>query len=58
MRDSPDDSQSGVNISAFPACLEEKREVLTATSTSGNPNAGLIWPFSLAFGRTPFVGCS
>jgi hypothetical protein len=25
---------------------------------SWNRPAGLIWPFSLAFGRTPSVGCS
>jgi hypothetical protein len=33
-----------------PALLQDRREVLTATSTSGNPNPwsrGLIWPFSL-----------
>ena len=39
-RDSPDDFQGSVNISAFPACLTEKREVRTATGTSGSPNVG------------------
>jgi hypothetical protein len=60
-RDSPDESQTGINVRVFPALSQDRREALTATSTSGNPNAwsrGLIWPFSLAFGRTPSVGCS
>src|SRR5262249_19828187 len=60
-RDSPDQSKTGINVRVFPALLQDRREVLTATSTSGNPNAWsrvLIWPFSLAFGRTPSVGCS
>jgi hypothetical protein len=58
-RDSPDESQTGINARVFPALLQDRPEVLTATSTSGNPNAWsrLIWPFSLAFGRTPSVGC-
>src|SRR5215813_12908685 len=38
-RDSPDESQTGINVRAFPALLQDRREVLTATSTSGNPNA-------------------
>src|ERR1019366_6164557 len=56
-RDSPDESQTGVNIRAFPAFPQDSREVRTATGASGSPNGGrgLIWPFSLAFGRTPAV---
>jgi hypothetical protein len=38
-RDSPDESQTGINVGVFPALLQDRREVLTATSTSGNPNA-------------------
>jgi hypothetical protein len=38
-RDSPDESQTGINVRVFPALLQDRREVLTATSTSGNPNA-------------------
>jgi len=55
--DSPDESQTGVNIRAFPAFPQDSREVRTATGASGSPNGGrgLIWPFSLAFGRTPPV---
>jgi hypothetical protein len=53
--------KTDINVRVFPALLQDRREVLTATSTSGNLNAwsrGLIWPFSLAFGRTPSVGYS
>src|SRR5215813_780275 len=39
LRDSPDESQTGINVRVFPALLQDRREVLTATSTSGNPNA-------------------
>src|SRR5215831_6211802 len=39
IRDSPDESQTGINVRVFPALLQERRGVLTATSTSGNPNA-------------------
>jgi hypothetical protein len=39
IRDSPDESQTGINVRVFPALLQDRREVLTATSTSGNPNA-------------------
>src|SRR5262245_51195117 len=39
-RDSPDESQTGVNVRVFPALLQDSREVLTATSTSGNPS---VW---------------
>src|SRR5215813_1637913 len=48
-RDSPDESQTAINVRVFPALLQDRSEVLTATSTSGKPNAcsrGLIWPFS------------
>src|SRR5262249_16104699 len=38
-RDSPDESQTGINVRVFPALLQDRREVLTATSASGNPNA-------------------
>jgi hypothetical protein len=38
-RDSPDESQTGINVRVLPALLQDRREVLTATSTSGNPNA-------------------
>src|SRR6266576_748572 len=44
-RDSPDESQTGINVRVFPALLQERREVLTATSTSRNPNAwSRGWP--------------
>jgi hypothetical protein len=39
-RDSPDESPTGINVRVFPALLQDRREVLTATSTSGNQNAG------------------
>jgi hypothetical protein len=59
-RDSPDESPTGINVRAFPALLQDRRDVLTATSTSGNPNAGRGSDLAifLAFGRTPSVGCS
>jgi hypothetical protein len=38
-RESPDESQTGINVRVFPALLQDRREVLTATNTSGNPNA-------------------
>src|SRR5215467_8193210 len=38
-RHSPDESQTGINVRVSPALLQDRREVLTATSTSGNPNA-------------------
>ena len=31
--------QTGINVRVFPALLQDRREVLTSTSTSGNPNA-------------------
>src|SRR5262249_56422012 len=34
-RDSPDESQTGINVRVSPALLQDRREVLTATSTSG-----------------------
>src|SRR6478609_10128309 len=39
-RDSPDESPTGINVRVFPALLQDRREVLTATSTSGSPNDG------------------
>jgi hypothetical protein len=39
-RDSPDESQTGVNIRAFPAFPQDSREVRTATGASGSPNGG------------------
>jgi hypothetical protein len=39
LRISPDESQTGINVRVFPALLQDRREVLTATSTSDNPNA-------------------
>jgi hypothetical protein len=41
-RDSPDESQTGINVRVFPALLQDRREVLTATSISGNPNAWVV----------------
>src|SRR5262245_54683936 len=38
-RDSPDESQTGINVRVFPALLQDRREVLTASSISGNPSA-------------------
>jgi hypothetical protein len=35
-RDSPDESQTGINVRVFPALLQDRREVLTATNTSGS----------------------
>src|SRR5262245_45181373 len=32
-RDSPDESQTGINVRVFPAFLQDRRQVLTATST-------------------------
>jgi hypothetical protein len=58
-RDSLDESQTGINVRVFPALLQDRREMLIATSTSGNRTLGrgsdlAIFP---AFGRTPSVGC-
>jgi hypothetical protein len=39
-RDSPDDSQTGVSIRAFPALPQDRREVPTVTGTSASPNGG------------------
>src|SRR5262245_26101014 len=30
----PDESQTGINVRVFPALLQDRREVLTATSTA------------------------
>jgi hypothetical protein len=38
--DSPDAPGSSANIGAFPAFLQRKRELRTATSTSGSPHGG------------------
>src|SRR5215472_7444089 len=40
VRDSPDESQTGINVRVFPALLQDRPEVPTATSTSGNPKLG------------------
>ena len=40
IRDSPDDSRTGVNIGAFPAFLQDRRKVRTAIDTSRNRNGG------------------
>lgn len=58
--DSPDESQTGINVRVFPALLQDGPEVLTAAITSGNPNAGRGSDLAifLAFGRTPSVECS
>ena len=44
-----------MNIRVFSAILQDRRELRTATYTSGNQDAveWLIWLFSLAFARTP-----
>src|SRR5258706_12929481 len=39
-RDSPDDSRTGVNNSAFPASLKDGGEMPAVTGTSGSPNGG------------------
>src|SRR6266849_6452204 len=39
-RDSPDDSRTGVNSSAFPASLKDGGEMPAATGTSGSPTRG------------------
>ena len=33
IRYSPDESQTGINVRVFPALLQDRREVLTATGT-------------------------
>src|SRR5258707_15840077 len=52
-RDSPDDSRTGVNSSAFPASLKDGGEIPAATGTSGGPNGGR--GADLAISRTPHV---
>src|SRR5258707_11710943 len=57
-RDSPDDSRTGVNSSAFRASLKDGGEMPAATGPSGSPNGGrggVTWPFSPALERTPYV---
>src|SRR5882672_8321794 len=39
-RNSPDDSRTRVNSSAFPASLKDGGEMPAATGTSGSPNGG------------------
>ncbi len=39
-RDSPDESQTGINVRVFPALLQDGREMWLATSSSGSPNDG------------------
>jgi hypothetical protein len=60
-RDSPEDSQTGANIDVFSTFLQGRRKVWTAAATLETTRTlveGLIWLFSLAFGRTPPVGSS
>jgi hypothetical protein len=58
-RDSPDESQTGINVRVFPALLQDRREVLIPAPRAARTVVEWpIWPFSLAFGRTPYVGCS
>ena len=49
LTDSPDESQTGINVRVFPALLQDRREVLTATSTALRSNlASRILPLRLA----------
>jgi hypothetical protein len=60
-RDSPDESQTGINVRVSPALLQDRREVLTATSTSGNPNmstGGGLLPVALQSGEQVFGFCN
>src|SRR5262249_43480222 len=54
-RDSPDDSRTGVNFVYFrPSCNTEARfGRLPSPRAVRTMVLGPIWPFSLAFGRTP-----
>src|SRR5258708_27431591 len=56
-RDSPDDSRTGVNSSAFPAFLKDgvKCRLRPAPRAARTVVGGLIWPFSPTLGRTPHV---
>jgi len=47
-------------VAIFWIARKPEWEVWMATGMVGSPNGveGLIWPFSLAFGHTPPVGCS
>jgi len=58
-RDSPDDCRSAVDIHAFPAFLQDRARCrrLPAPWAARTLLDGLTWPFSLAFGRTPPIGC-
>jgi hypothetical protein len=58
IRDSPDDSRTGVNSSDFLASPEARRELPAATRTTGGPNGDRSGDFPWHWGRTPSVGCS
>ena len=55
IRDSPDDSQTGGDFYEYPVFCQGGFAARTTAATTGSPEVveGLIWPFSLAFGRTP-----
>ncbi len=60
IRDSPDESRTDVKVRDFSGLrASTELKVLPAPDTPGRPTGveGLIWPFSLAFGRTPSVCC-
>src|SRR5665811_1226774 len=54
-RDSPDDSRTGLDILDFPGSCKAKAQFgqLPSPRAARTVVEGLIWPFSLAFGRTP-----
>jgi len=58
-RDSPDELGSGANCSDFLDCLEvptrDKGDFRHSRLLHGV--RGSVWPFCVAFGRTPPVGC-
>jgi hypothetical protein len=41
-RDSPDESQTAINVRVFPAFLQDRRGVLTATNTLGSRTYDLV----------------
>jgi hypothetical protein len=47
-RDSPDESQTGVNIRAFPAFPQDSREVRTATGASVPDQPGPVMAYVCA----------
>src|SRR5262249_13427642 len=59
IRDSPDELGSGANCSDFLDCLEvptrDKGDFRHSRLLHGV--RGSVWPFCVAFGRTPRVGC-